>query len=48
MGALHARVVATNPRTELTWICDVNNSVADVVASRFGCKAISLPEFDVD
>ena len=48
MGALHARVVATNPHTELAWICDVNNSLADVVASRFGCRAISEPDLNVD
>lgn len=48
MGALHARVVATNPRTELAWICDVNNPVADLVANRFGCRAIPEPELDVD
>jgi len=48
MGALHARVVATNPRTELAWICDVNGSVRESVAKRFGCRAVSEPEWDVD
>lgn len=48
MGALHARVVATNSRTELAWICDVNKSTAQVVADRFGCRAIPEPEMDVD
>jgi predicted dehydrogenase len=48
MGSLHSRVVATNPRTKLAWICDVNKSAAQVVADRYGCRNISEPEMDVD
>ena len=48
MGSLHARVVATNPRTRLAWICDLNKSAAEIIADRFGCRSISEPEMDVD
>jgi predicted dehydrogenase len=38
MGALHARVVAANPTTELAWIVDPDESRGRELASRFGTE----------
>ena len=45
MGALHARVIATNLATELAWVADPNPA-AETVAARFGAPWREAPDFD--
>lgn len=43
MGALHARVVATNERTDLVWIADPDPA-ARAIAERYGSRWVPEPE----
>ncbi len=43
MGALHARVVATNERTDLVWIADPDPA-ARAIAQRYGSRWVPEPE----
>jgi len=45
MGALHARVVAAHPQTELPWVADPSAETGCRVAERFGTKWIPEPDF---
>lgn len=44
MGALHARVVAGNPDTDLAWVADPAAEIGNRVADRFGTKWIPEPD----
>ena len=44
MGALHARVVATHPQTELAWVADPSTDAGHRVADRFDAKWIPTPD----
>lgn len=44
MGALHARVVAGNPGTDLAWVADPSAESGNRVAERFGTKWIPEPD----
>lgn len=44
MGALHARVVASHPDTELTWVADPDEAVGRRIAERFRTKWIPDPD----
>ena len=44
MGALHARVVAGNPDTDLAWVADPAAEIGRRVAERFGTKWIAEPD----
>ena len=44
MGSLHARVVASNDRTELSWIADPDTERAERLATRFGSRWQSEPD----
>lgn len=43
MGSLHARVIATNDATELTWVADPNESVGTAVVDRYGGRWLAEP-----
>jgi predicted dehydrogenase len=40
MGALHARVLATSPRTQLTWVHDPNPATARAIADRHTSRVV--------
>lgn len=46
MGALHARVIATNERTSLAWISDPSVATASAIAQRFGTRHVREPDFE--
>lgn len=46
MGALHARVLATNPRTSLAWVSDPFESSGRAIADRFGARYVMEPLYD--
>jgi len=46
MGALHARVLATNPRTRLGWISDPSDASGRAIADRFGVPYVREPIYD--
>ena len=43
MGSLHARVIATNPATELAWIADPDETVGKAVADRYSSRWVAEP-----
>jgi predicted dehydrogenase len=46
MGARHARVIALNPDTELTWVIDPDRDIGAAAAGKF--DATWMPELDFD
>ena len=44
MGALHARVVATNDHTELAWVAEPSVTRGEQVAARFHSRRIASPD----
>lgn len=47
MGSLHARVIATNDRTELAWVADPSASAGEPVARRLGSRWLPEPDLSV-
>ena len=45
MGALHARVIATGPRTDLAWISDTSALTGRSIADRYGVTYLPEPDF---
>jgi predicted dehydrogenase len=44
MGALHARTIFNNASTELVWVCDPQEKIGSVIATKYSSRYINEPD----